>query len=414
VAKDQAGFWEEKKPWSRVKDDLLGHYLRAYFQKILTTRRPTLYVDGFAGRGEFEDGEPGSPLIALAAAHSSIRCTKIQKHRGIEMAFVEAAFGDDLASVLEARERAWAPGVSFRVIEGRFEREVSALAARARGGNLFVYIDPFGIKNLEHGLITRLRNTGTGPRGVELLINLNSFGFIRAACRAMKVKYEHDGALVEADDELIDPMESNAGGPAVGLLNEVAGGDYWQTIIDAYRSGEIDGNGAERRFAEAYRLKLSEAYRYVLSMPIRLGRRQPPKYRMVHATNHPDGCVLMAENMMKRTDDLYIYLPGHAQASLFDQDVEGAIANPAEVQKRIRHATAELREFTGANEAMATFYASNGVICKPDVVREEWREMERSGRIEVRRDPSATETGKPSSFLTPAKGKTVSIRAKQP
>jgi hypothetical protein len=209
-------------------------------------------------------------------------------------------------------------------------------------------------------------------------------------------------------------MESNPSDPAVDLLNEIAGGDYWQLIIDAYRSSEIDGNEAERRFAEAYRLKLSEAYRYVLSMPIRLGRLQPPKYRMVHATNHPDGCVLMAENMMKRTDDLYIYLPGHAQASLFGQDVEGAFANPAEVQKRIRHAVAELREFTGANEAMADIYASNGVICKPDVIREAWREMERAGRIEVRRNPSLTEAGKPSAFFAPAKGKTITIRVKRP
>ena len=33
--------------------------------KILYTRNPLVYVDCFAGKGKFDDGNPGSPLIAL-------------------------------------------------------------------------------------------------------------------------------------------------------------------------------------------------------------------------------------------------------------------------------------------------------------------------------------------------------------
>mgnify|MGYP003304257067 CR=1 FL=1 len=43
-------FFKEKKPWSEVKDALLGHYLKPYFQKILHTRRAIVYVDCFAGK----------------------------------------------------------------------------------------------------------------------------------------------------------------------------------------------------------------------------------------------------------------------------------------------------------------------------------------------------------------------------
>lgn len=40
-------------------------------------------------------------------------------------------------------------------------------------------------------------------------------------------------------------------------------------------------------------------------MPIRLKNGNNPKYRMVFATNHIDACVLMADNIYKRTEYLF-------------------------------------------------------------------------------------------------------------
>ncbi|MFC2638325.1 MAG: hypothetical protein ACFN0X_05345 [Mitsuokella sp.] len=65
MAKKNDDFFVEKKPWSKVKDELLGCYLKPYVAKILHTRKPLAYVDCFAGKGKFDDGNPGSPLIAL-------------------------------------------------------------------------------------------------------------------------------------------------------------------------------------------------------------------------------------------------------------------------------------------------------------------------------------------------------------
>lgn len=65
MAKDNSTFFLKKNIWSEVKDELLGCYLRPYVQKILATRRPLFYVDCFAGKGRFDDGTKGSPLIAL-------------------------------------------------------------------------------------------------------------------------------------------------------------------------------------------------------------------------------------------------------------------------------------------------------------------------------------------------------------
>ena len=67
MAKKNNDFFVEKKAWSVVKDELLGCYFMPYVSKILHTGRPLVYVDCFAGKGKFDDGTPGSPLIALEA-----------------------------------------------------------------------------------------------------------------------------------------------------------------------------------------------------------------------------------------------------------------------------------------------------------------------------------------------------------
>ena len=58
-------FFKEKKKWSITKDRILGKYLVPYFQKLMCYGRPICYVDCFAGKGKFDDGQDGSPLIAL-------------------------------------------------------------------------------------------------------------------------------------------------------------------------------------------------------------------------------------------------------------------------------------------------------------------------------------------------------------
>ena len=61
-------------PHTLVKHAILEEYLKRWFP-ILTqqarkvgTNREILYVDGFAGPGEYQGGEPGSPIIAMRAA----------------------------------------------------------------------------------------------------------------------------------------------------------------------------------------------------------------------------------------------------------------------------------------------------------------------------------------------------------
>ena len=90
MSKDNSNFFKKKNEWSVIKDKLLGCYLTPYFQKVLRTGKPICYIDCFAGKGMFEDGTEGSPLIALNTRETCLQLTKIRDKQGaIKTRFIE-------------------------------------------------------------------------------------------------------------------------------------------------------------------------------------------------------------------------------------------------------------------------------------------------------------------------------------
>lgn len=65
--RDKRDFFHQKKSWSQIKDSLLSAYLTPYLAKMAHRRNPTLIADCFAGKGRFDDGAPGSPVLICEA-----------------------------------------------------------------------------------------------------------------------------------------------------------------------------------------------------------------------------------------------------------------------------------------------------------------------------------------------------------
>jgi hypothetical protein len=198
-------------------------------------------------------------------------------------------------------------------------------------------------------------------------------------------------------------------------LNDIVGGDYWQAIIDAYSTKKIDCYEAEKKFSLKYKERLKRNYTYVLDMPIRLKPGQHPKYRMVHATNHPDGCVLMADNIAKRTDRLVIEIQSGGQLSLLPQTAENEMVSEDMLVDRVKTILDSTTDYTRLNKFLADFYNEYGVLC--DLSRlssgrggSVLKTIEKNGYIDVHRSPAVTEKGKPSTFWQEGKGKTLSLR----
>lgn len=388
MSKKNDDFFKEKKPWSEVKDQLLGCYFKPYVQKILHTRKPLEYVDCFAGKGKFDDGNPGSPLIALDIIAECLTATKMA-HPQIRTTFIDLNYADDLRRNLHGYQ-----GVN--IISGKYEDHISGLLQRSRNCNVFLYIDPYGIKALRCSMFDSF--AAASFNSIELLINLNSFGFIREACNAMGVQFKLDDPTLFDDLVEYDPTKLTASERSVQDMNEIAGGDYWQAIIRDYKAERIDGYEAEERFAAQYCQRLAKSYSYVLNMPLRIKRGQRPKYRMVHATNHPDGCLLMVDNICNRWESWQDIQNG-GQFTLFQEDVNNQSVNEEDIRQRVAEHYSHYSGWMSLNISMAQFFMKYGPICKTKDVKDALKALEGNGRIQVLRDPAFTETRRPSKFM---------------
>jgi three-Cys-motif partner protein len=312
MSKNNKDFFKSKNSWSEIKDRLLSCYLPQYFQKLLMTRKEIFYVDCFAGKGKFDDGNDGSPIIALKIREDCIKRTMAQ-NACINTCFIDLNYADELkANIVDFCDNSG----FLTVISGKYEEKIEQILSNKRGVNIFLYIDPYGIRALDSNLFDRFASYGF--YSIELLINMNSFGFFRDACRVMKVDYKNDEALNNLEDIVeYDPTYISASQQSETLLCNIAGGDYWKDIVMDYKAKEFDGYEAEKRFSTKYKQRLREKYTYVLDMPIRLKPGQRPKYRMIHVSNHEHGCILMADNMASRSDELFIGCLRQAQMGHF-------------------------------------------------------------------------------------------------
>ena len=411
MPKDNRDFFKTKKIWSEVKDDLLGCYLVPYFNKILSMGHPILYVDCFAGKGRFDDGKNGSPLTALQSLEKSIAAYHGRLPiPNVLMKFIELNYADDLMKNLAGQSAG-----RCQVINGRFEDNIIPLLQRSisqyRQLNVFLYVDPYGVKVLNANLFD---SVATAFKTAELLINLNSFGFIREACRVKKISFRERESEIFSDLEEYDSsiLES------VQELNNVAGGTYWQEVIDKYGRGEIDCYDAEKEFSRLYKERLRGNYNYVLDMPIRLKPGQHPKYRMVHATNHPDGCILMADNIAKRADRLVIEIQSGGQMSLLQQTAENEIISEETLMEKMKELLENTPSFIRLNQLLADFYNQYGVLCDLSHLSSGrsgsiLKTLEKSGYIEVQRQPAYTEKGTATTFWQEHQGKTISLRKRR-
>ena len=84
---DQEDFFDTLHEWSERKLQLLKRYVEAA-DKILGSINQIYYVDGFAGRGTYRDGNKGSPIRIAELAQQykqegkpySFKCINIEEN----------------------------------------------------------------------------------------------------------------------------------------------------------------------------------------------------------------------------------------------------------------------------------------------------------------------------------------------
>lgn len=158
-------------PHTKAKHAILANYLDAWYPILASTRGRILYLDGFAGRGRYDGGEPGSPIIALdrLLCHSA---WDRMKHREFVFLFIEhdRDNADSLERALqqyradyEAGGRRWPASVKYEVRHGTFADNAKEIVSylreqKARLAPTFAMVDPFGWTGMPMAVMADLLN----------------------------------------------------------------------------------------------------------------------------------------------------------------------------------------------------------------------------------------------------------------
>lgn len=358
MPRDSAPEKWECKQHTIVKHILLEKYLTAWIP-ILGKRNPTIcYFDGFAGRGEYDDGTLGSPIIALRVADKlapyfrKLFCFFIEKDK------------DNFANLenlldLEKSNLKNAPKIEIRKENDEFAnvtkktfhdlRESKCILAPS-----FFFIDPFGVSGVPFRIVK------------EILSNPKTEVFF-----TFMVSYMTRFIKVPGFER---------------PLTELLGTEEWKSII-----GSPD---REKALIELYRKQLHEVGAAKYSWPFRMSetKRLRTKYYLVHATNNFKGHDIMKGVMYNESGGSFAYLGPKdlfekSQLKLFDIKDIGQLKHY--LTNRFRGRTISYDKIK--EEVCEPWYEEPPYIDKH--YRDALKELEKEGKIRVKRVTSKTQKG---------------------
>jgi three-Cys-motif partner protein len=250
-----------------AKHDILSHYLNGWFAKLGSRWDRILFFDGFAGRGRYNDGSEGSPIIALRliAGHA----IAANRHSTtFDFLFVEKD-ADNASALrtqitdLSAELDGFPSNVRYRIENGRFEDHATALVDQAgRKSPTFAFIDPYGFSGIPMDVVARFVNFPATEVFVNLMVDwVARFG----------------------EKELPESMSSLYGLPVEEVMREFDDEDLRHEYL-------------RDRYME--QLRLRAGFTYVQSFAMR-GANGKVLYYLIHGTRHPAGVTLMKEAMWK-------------------------------------------------------------------------------------------------------------------
>jgi three-Cys-motif partner protein len=260
-----------------AKHALLRRYLGGWFP-ILTRggfNRRVIYLDGFAGPGIYDQGEPGSPLIAL---DTLVHHAAFQALSSTEFLFLFVEERSDRAQLLEDEvQKFWAalpsgqPSNVKVVIYNQSFKDVAtdlAYSLREQKKQLaptFAFVDPFGWSGVP----------------LEVIADLLSFDRCEVLFNFM-----------------YDSINRFVADTRPGVARHFA--DLFGTAEEEHaQAGKLAGEERKEFLRELYIRQLREVadFDYVRSFELVDGDRGRTAYYLMYGTRHPKGLAVMKEAM---------------------------------------------------------------------------------------------------------------------
>ncbi|WP_141322714.1 three-Cys-motif partner protein TcmP, partial [Brevibacterium aurantiacum] len=290
----------------------------------LSPKRCVLF-DGFAGRGRFETGAPGS------AEHMMLAAQKRKGSTQIDLLLVERARAEyeSLDSVAdEYRSR----GIRIHSYHGECGDHLGDALKLATDASLFLFLDPCGAVLPMGSIREVLRQRGSWPR-TEVLLNFNA-DLIRRAGGQLKKGQLDLGGVAQAD--------------------QVCGGEWWRDV--ALQAHETSGGQTWESAADAvalqYARRLTEGTPYgSVVAPVRRQIHHQPVYYLIFLTSQPHGFWVFGVSAAKARERWIEFLgpdPDERESMLWDTVADQV---DREHTKAVAHITDNLRALTADGQA---------------------------------------------------------------
>ncbi len=284
------------KEHTRVKHEILSKYLSGWIRILGRNHSRVCYFDCFAGKGEYEDGSKGSPLVAIETASrlkkqfpylNEIVCDFIEKNENNFM---------DLERVINIETKTHPEKYNDVkvILHNNNFADIASKIVNKVGDRLapsFFFIDPFGFSGVPFEIVKNILSIKRTEVFITFMVrDVNRF--LDSSRHQINIADLYGIENVQETSKLKYPNLSRE-----------------EALLRLYRD----------------RLHEDANVRYIFPFKVCADERLQTTYYLIHATNHPKGCKLMKEIMCKTgTEGRFGYFgPAEGQLTLELYDKSG-------------------------------------------------------------------------------------------
>lgn len=298
---DVQRFFRSKRAAAVFKHAILSGYVVPFASKTgsASTGNQVVIVDGYAGAGRYDTGEPGSPALIARAARSlrgrSVQCIFVEK---------DAQAYRRLRSVLAEESGG---SVQWNALRGTVEEHLDAILERAEGLPLFVFLDPFGLGLPFEVIVNIFRRRPHGTSATEVFFRFDA------------------GAIRRIRGVARSTSENPARAATLTALDTAAGGSWWRD--------NDDGSLTSEQYVDWFMSQLLERICREAGCAgwladVRQRQEHQPVYHLVFLTRHREGlhvfgeALSLAAEKWRRAvfDEAIASATGSGQGMLIDAD----------------------------------------------------------------------------------------------
>jgi|GEM_PF-6569537 three-Cys-motif partner protein len=279
-------FWAVPKDWSQRKHAVINYYLKSAINKFIfgSATGGVVVLDGFAGRGEYEDGTPGSPVIIGKLAEE-----QFQRHPSRDLRVWNIELNHENFSHLIHVTEPWVQRGYVTNLQGSFQDHLPTVLKNSGQSLLFAFLDPYRPRELAFAdfapLLERQSQTELCIVFFSSIIQRHLVPMLPAANvndRFRQARTEH--------------------------LNRIFGDGRWQRLIDkeslsldniveCYIEGILD---RARLGCTRWQPDVFVCYHQIYA---RVGKDK--KYHIIFVTRHIDGVELMNDTFVHESGLLF-------------------------------------------------------------------------------------------------------------